>query len=141
MLNTILGLGIGLSILTSSTTTYKSVYESNIPEPIDSSASTSLATTTLPTRTVEDMISDYSMRYGVNKSVLDTVIKCESGGHANIVGDHGDSIGLVQINLPAHPEITRTQALDPEFSVEYLAHQLSLGHGKLWTCWRQNYLL
>jgi hypothetical protein len=32
-----------------------------------------------------------------------------------------NAVGLVQINLPAHPEVTHAQALDPAFAISYAA--------------------
>lgn len=52
------------------------------------------------------------------------------------VGDREQSFGLVQIHLPAHPTITKEQAYDPEFSVDFLARHLKNGDGNMWTCYR-----
>lgn len=67
------------------------------------------------------------------------VIKCESGGNTNAVGDGGHSRGLVQIYQPAHPDITPTQAFDPEFAVSFMAKEWSEGNQWKWTCWKQLY--
>lgn len=76
----------------------------------------------------------------MKESVIKTVIKCESGYKINAVGDIGNSFGLVQIYLPAWKgKITKEQALDPEFAVDFLAEKLSKGQGNLWTCYRTFY--
>jgi hypothetical protein len=67
---------------------------------------------------------------------MEAVIKCESGHNPNAVGDHGYSFGLVQIYLPAHPDISKEQALDPEFALDFLASHLANRQGYFWTCWR-----
>ena len=104
-----------------------------------------LATTTI----VKNLIEQSAMKYDIASSTLDAVIKCESGydpmneGDYNL-GPHGiytpglgmTSFGVVQIHLPDHPEITKEQALDPVFSVDYLAEQIALGRGRQWTCYR-----
>jgi len=87
-------------------------------------------------RSVEELIVENSIKYGVSASVMRRVIKCESSGNPNAVGDFGQSFGLVQIHAPSHPYVTRAQALDPEFAVEFLAKNLALGKGSMWTCWR-----
>lgn len=87
-------------------------------------------------RTIDELIHDSALKYGVSESVMRTVIRCESGFRPNAIGDHGHSFGLVQIYLPAWPSITREQALDPEFAVEFLAQKLSNQQGYLWTCHR-----
>lgn len=53
------------------------------------------------------------------------------------VGDREQSYGLAQIHLPAHPHITKEQAIDPEFAVEFLAKNLANGKAGMWTCARQ----
>lgn len=52
-----------------------------------------------------------------------------------VVGEREKSFGLVQIHLPAHPTISKQQAIDPEFSIDFLAKHLSLGNGRWWTCY------
>ena len=83
------------------------------------------------------MITSSADKYGVNRSLLAQIIKCESGSNPNAVGDHGTSFGLVQIHLPAHPNITKEQALDPEFSTDYLAKQISIGNANMWSCYKK----
>ena len=70
------------------------------------------------------------------ETVVRWVINCESGGDPKAVGDHGTSFGLVQINLPSHPEISREQAEDPVFALKYLQTELKAGRGNQWTCYR-----
>lgn len=63
------------------------------------------------------------------------MIQCESQYNPKAIGDNGTSFGLVQIHLIAHPDITKTQALDPAFAVDFLAHQIALGNGHIWSCY------
>ena len=87
-------------------------------------------------RSVDSLIDEYSLKYGVSATVMRQVIKCESSFNPNAVGDGGASRGLVQIHRPSWPNITDAQAFDPEFSVRFLAEKLSNQQGYLWTCWR-----
>ena len=80
-------------------------------------------------------IARVSLEYGVEGKLLTRVIRCESQGNPKAIGDHGTSYGLVQIHMPAHPEITKEQAFDPEFAVDYLAKEISYGNGKIWSCY------
>lgn len=64
------------------------------------------------------------------------IIQCESSGNPNAVGDNGTSYGIVQIHLVSHENITMKQALNPEWSIDYLAKQISLGNGNAWTCFK-----
>lgn len=67
-------------------------------------------------------------------------IKCESqysNVQSRIVykGVREDSWGLVQIHLPSHPMVTKQQALDPEFAVNFMAEKFSNGWTK-WSCYK-----
>lgn len=42
------------------------------------------------------------------------------GGGPFEVGDQGTSYGPFQIHLPAHPDVTATEAVDPAFAVHYM---------------------
>jgi len=97
--------------------------------------------------TVSSLITKYASKYGVSEAVMRKVIDCESQ-YQNIQsripkasGPNGreDSWGIVQIHLPDHPNITKAQALDKEFAINFLAKNLSTGKGRMWTCWRKYY--
>lgn len=89
-----------------------------------------------PPRSISVIIAENAKRYGVAETTLKKVISCESSFNENAVGDFGNSFGLVQIHLPSHPYITKVQALNKEFAIDFLAKNLSLGKGKMWTCYR-----
>jgi hypothetical protein len=69
---------------------------------------------------------------------LDT-LKCESKLNPAAVGDYGTSFGVAQIHLPAHPDITRAEALDPFFSINYAAREFAGGNASMWSCYRKLY--
>lgn len=96
-----------------------------------------IATTT--PEIIKERIKFYADLYKVSEEVMDTIIRCESYYDPKAIGDDGDSIGLVQINKPSHPEITDEQAFDHEFSLDFLAKNLKEGRGKMWTCFKLNY--
>ena len=58
---------------------------------------------------------------------------CESGLKENAVGDGGNSYGVLQIHLPSHPLVTKEQALDPLFSIQWAYDKPP----SLWTCARE----
>jgi hypothetical protein len=64
---------------------------------------------------------------------------CESNLDSSMVGDNGQSYGIAQIHLPSHPNITKEQALDKQFAIEFTAKQFAKGNAKLWTCYRKLY--
>lgn len=94
-----------------------------------------------------------AQEYGVSGWVMEQVVKCESQGSTTIqsnhvytaknvpkgysVGDREQSYGLVQIHLPAHPSVSKQQAKDPEFALDFLAKNLAGGNANWWTCYRQ----
>lgn len=42
------------------------------------------------------------------------------------------SFGIAQIHLPDHPDITKEQATNPEFAVNYMASEFSKGRQSQW---------
>lgn len=86
--------------------------------------------------TITEKIDIAAKRYGVQSTLMRSVIKCESTYNPKAVGDGGTSFGLVQINLPSHPTITKEQAFDEDFAIDFLASNLAKGKGKMWTCYR-----
>lgn len=84
---------------------------------------------------------------------MDSIIRCESQYQVAVQSNHrytatnapkgykpGDreqSFGLVQIHLPAHPSISKDQALDPEFAVDFLAKSIKEGNARMWSCYNQ----
>ena len=67
---------------------------------------------------------------------IDAVIKCESGWKPGAVGDGGRSFGLVQIHLPAHPDVSKAQALDPVFAINFIIKEFQAGNQWKWTCYK-----
>lgn len=100
------------------------------------SANTLSAPVYYPTpKTTEELIVEKSAEYKVSADLMRKIIHCESSGNPNAVGDYGNSFGLVQIYLPAHPTITKEQALDKEFAVSFLAKGIAEGYAWWWTCY------
>lgn len=87
-------------------------------------------------KTIEQIIDEKAKQYNVPPEVIHAVVKCESGYNKNAIGDFGMSRGLVQIHKTYHPTITDAMAFDPEFSIDFLAKNLSKGKGEMWTCYR-----
>lgn len=91
------------------------------------------------TTTAEDIITSYAIHYGtLAQPVIDT-LKCESNFNQNAVGDYGTSFGIAQIHLSAHPDITKAEALDPLWSINWTVKQFSEGHASLWSCYNRLY--
>lgn len=89
--------------------------------------------------TTNELITRYAAKYRVSEKVMHRVIKCESTYNPKAIGDGGKSHGLVQIHLPSHPKVTKVQARNPEFAIDFLAKNLAKGKGRMWTCYRIHY--
>ncbi len=61
------------------------------------------------------------------------VAMAESGCNPMAVGDQGHSIGLWQINIPAHPEYGELALFDPQYNAK-AAFAIS-SHGTNWHPW------
>lgn len=88
---------------------------------------------------VKDMTNQYADAYKVSRSTMNAVVSCESGYDYLATGDSGHSIGVSQIHGPSHPEITKDQALDPDFALDFMAKSIASGKGRMWTCYRNIY--
>ncbi len=87
--------------------------------------------------TMQELVDFYADKHGVDKTIMHKTVKCESSYNPNAVGDGGNSYGLSQIHIPSWGgEITKEQALDPRFALDFMGKKLSEGRGKLWTCYR-----
>lgn len=90
---------------------------------------------------IEDIASTTAREYGINLTHFDAVIACESGWDPSIESSYPgeNSWGIAQINLDAHPEITKAEALDPSWSLRWMAKEWASGNADLWSCWRDLY--
>lgn len=98
-----------------------------------------------PARIDQEIVTQ-AKAYGVSAEVMRKVIACESMGSTTIQSYHRrpdgtreQSFGLVQIHLPDWPEVTRDQAIDPKFAIDFLASHLAEGQGNLWSCYRMQH--
>lgn len=89
--------------------------------------------------TVLELVGYFASQYKVSETEMSETIKCESNMQSSFIGDHGNSFGVSQIYLPAHPEVIKEQAIDPVYSVEFMAFNFSKGKQNMWTCWRKLY--
>jgi len=101
----------------------------------NTTASTTVAaeTTDLPNEVISGtptwarvLIQSKAEETGIPASLISAVIKQESGFNPNAsnVNSKETSYGLGQINLKAHPEITKEQATDPGFAINFVANRL-----------------
>lgn len=84
------------------------------------------------------LVTYYANRYKVSESSMNKIIRCESSWNTKAINksEIEYSVGLVQINLRAHKNITLDQAEDPNFSIRFLAYNIAKGNSRIWTCAR-----
>ena len=89
---------------------------------------------------IREEVDRKALEYGGDSDRIWRVLMCESGAsttiqsyHRNKEGVRENSWGLAQIHLTSHPHITKEQAIDPEFAIDYLAKHLTKGTDK-WSC-------
>jgi hypothetical protein len=96
----------------------------------------------------QSLIASAASKYGVSYIQLYNTLLCESEGFRDIQsqiphrgGPNGleNSWGIAQINLDYNPNVTRLQALDIKWSINYAAQAFSKGQQSKWTCWRNLY--
>jgi hypothetical protein len=118
-------------------------------KPVQAIVPAKAVSTTLGIRYTEQQVAElvkvYATKYGVSQDRMINTIKCESqyrnvqSGLYNSLGEREDSWGIVQIHLPSNTGITKAQALDPSFAVEFMAKRFSQGYANRWTCYRTLY--
>ncbi len=67
----------------------------------------------------KDYIEETADSYGISPKLIKAIIEVESGGDANAVGDNGNSLGLMQIQLRYHAQRLKEgeSLLDPKVNV------------------------
>jgi soluble lytic murein transglycosylase-like protein len=90
--------------------------------------------------TIQEKIVKYADEYNVSAEVISNVIKCESGFNPNAINHSAIeySVGLVQINLNAHKNITIEQAKDPDFAIRFIAERIDKTP-HMWSCYTKIY--
>lgn len=135
--------------LFASTTPYTLNLPLQSPFPIiEEAKAAEIPITATSSLSIKGKISYYAKEYKVSSTTMDKIIQCESGYDPTIqshytysydrdghkAGDREQSFGLVQIHLPAHPTVSKEQALDPDFALVFLATELQKGNGRIWAC-------
>lgn len=84
----------------------------------------------------KDYIEETAECYGISPKIVKAIIKVESGGNANAVGDAGNSIGLMQIQPRYHAQRLKEgeSLLDPKVNVRVgceILSEIMAKHGTL----------
>lgn len=126
------------------------------PKPIEKSFQEKLVEGDIKTRSalVSEKIKELATRYRINPDrMYATIARCENTGlnpvlqsfsryaytdttRGIVKGEREKSFGLAMIHLPAHPDITKEQATNAEFALEWMAQEFEAGRQSQWTCYR-----
>jgi hypothetical protein len=92
-----------------------------------------------------ELIRAKAVEYGVDVALMYDIVDCETGGDMGsttiqsrhyLNGIREKSFGVVQINLPSWVgKVTYEQAIDPVFSIDFLADKIKHGKEYLWSCY------
>ncbi len=99
-----------------------------------------------------DKVYQYADSYHVKPQTMISIINCENkdwdinlqsrlkykpGNHWGFpAGTQEKSFGLVQIHLPDN-KVTLKQATNPDFSLDFMASNISKGRATMWTCYKK----
>lgn len=104
-----------------------------------------LAQAPLSSSTIEMLVQLDADEAGIDWRPVYETLRCESGFRniQSLIPKNGapngreNSWGIAQINLGAHPDITRLQALDERFAIAWTVEEFALGQQHMWTCARK----
>ena len=106
-----------------------------MPEPTPSHSPETQKQVTI---SITDQIVSAAVRHGIDQERFLATAKCERGLRPGAVGDDGWSIGIFQIHLPSHPDVTKELALDPELAIEWSAKKFKIDP-TIWVCYNKLY--
>lgn len=95
---------------------------------------------------VQTLVSHYAEPYKLSparQAFIISVMRCENREldpelQSRIIqkdGTREESYGLAQIHLPSHP-ISKAQATDPYYAIEFIVRNVAEGRENMWTCAR-----
>ena len=118
-----------ISLIVSPITSTMTALESNrSPLTIFSEEETSLQLD----ETLKEMSVRIAQEFSIPPTILSNLVYSESRWDSQATSTTNDW-GLVQINLDANPDVTKEQALDPEFSLRFAAEAISKDKQGAWT--------
>lgn len=91
--------------------------------------------------TVEQIVVKQAEVYGTPATPIIATMRCESGLDPTATNHTAKefSVGIAQINLKSHTDITEKQARDVTFSAAFMAKAFSEGKQSMWSCYKALY--
>ena len=89
----------------------------------------------------QEVLALYADKYNVSYERMYKTAYCESGLNPKAINSTSReySVGIVQINLKAHKNITVAQAQDVHFASEFMAREFSRNNARIWSCYTKIY--
>ena len=84
----------------------------------------------------ENYAAQEAVKIGIDPQRFTATLQCESGYDPQAVGDQGTSLGIAQIHLPAHPNVTSQEALNPIWSIDWAAQNFAKDP-EIWSCYHK----
>lgn len=82
---------------------------------------------------VAEIIATKAVEYGVDPKLALYISWEESQWNPDAIGDHGESLGIWQIHMPAHGDIRPADASNTLWSTIWAMKQLEAGNCAIWT--------
>ena len=147
VIDVLIGIGIGVTITFAFTVKAERVTYTAPEEPLQEPQEVLIEVRTEWTEErIKQEVLERSKERGVSYDQVWNTIMCESHGSTTVQSKHRrpdgtreQSFGLVQIHLPAHPNVSYEEAIDPEFAIQFIVENFAAGRQRMWTCWRQLY--
>lgn len=81
-----------------------------------------------------ELAQEIATEKGLDVDKFLTTIECESDFNPEAIGDRGESFGIAQIHLSSNQDVSKEQALDYRFSLQWMASEWQKHHERKWTC-------
>lgn len=90
---------------------------------------------------IENIVTHFANEYGVSPELMLAVMRCESNGNPNTVGDGGRSRGVFQIQKPTWDRFTKEMGETLDYTSSFdqakvASWAFSEGHGDEWSTYR-----
>ncbi len=88
---------------------------------------------------VNSLVTDAAAKYSVGRDFIWQTLWCESrfDFDASNITRREHSLGIAQINLKAHPEISSDQTFNAAFAIDFTAREMSIGNAWKWSCYKK----
>jgi hypothetical protein len=135
-LKSILGLAAAFVVAISPLTQAKTITIAAGRPAVSSVAVSVKSSEAMSPQNIQQYVATIANQYGVNAIDAEFIISHESQDCQHMSGDDGISIGCWMFNLKAHPEVSRSCAMDLSCSTNLAMQWILAGRINAWSTWR-----